>query len=88
MTAKPQALIAAVLLAGCATKPLPRVETVTVKVPVPVPCLDAAQIPPRPVKPAMPADAIAALAVAMGWLADWDSYGATVEPMLKGCAKP
>jgi hypothetical protein len=84
----PLTAVAMLCLASCAAKPLPRVETVTVKVPVPVACIDPSQIPPRPAKPAMPNDAIAALAVALGWLADWDAWGATVEPMLKACAKP
>jgi hypothetical protein len=85
-----RAIVAAALflaLTGCPER-TPRVETITVKVPVPVTCVDPAQIPAKPVAPEMPNDAIAALAVALGWVADWVVYGATADPLLKACAKP
>ena len=81
------AITAALLLSACATPPTPRIETVTVNVPVPVACVNPGQIPARPVRPPMPGDAIAALAVAMSWLADWDAYGATAGPIMDGCRR-
>jgi hypothetical protein len=45
-------LWALALLAGCAHAPAPppRIETVTVKIPVPVYCVQRADIPPEPAK--------------------------------------
>jgi hypothetical protein len=73
-------------LTACATKPLPRVETVRVNVPVPVACLRPDQVPARPVKPDLPTDMQAALAVAVAWAADWVVYGQEADGKLRACA--
>jgi hypothetical protein len=85
---KPAILATALLLTACAAKPLPRVEVQKVYYPVPTPCLKPDEIPQRPTKPELPADAIAALAVATGFIADYDVAWTTAEGLMKGCAKP
>jgi hypothetical protein len=82
------AIIAAMLLAGCAHKAEPVVRTVTVKVPVAVPCLRADQIPPQP--PGLgsaPATQQEALSVALGRLLDWRDWGAHVEALILACSE-
>ena len=76
------------LLAGCATVPVPRVETVQVKVPVPVACVAAADIPAPPTKLArpLPDDADKLLSLVLGQLRRWVDYGDSVQPLLAGCA--
>lgn len=81
------AILVALSLTACATKPLPRVETVEVRVVVPVPCLNAADIPARPVAPKLPDDMQAALAVSVGLLLEWFEYGVVADGQLRACAK-
>jgi hypothetical protein len=80
-------LAVALLLTACTTKPLPRVETVTVKVATPVACIDPANIPTRPAPLSkMPDDANAALAMTLSKLLDWRAFGIEAEGVLRGCS--
>ena len=76
------------LLTGCATVPVPHVETVQVRVPVPIACVAAADIPALPAKLArpLPDDADKLLSLVLGQLRRWVDYGDSVQPLLAGCA--
>ena len=77
-----------VLLAGCATVPVPHVETIQVRVSVPVACVAAADIPAPPARLArpLPDDADKLLSLVLGQLQRWVDYGDAVGPLLAGCA--
>lgn len=77
-------LAAALLLTSCATTP--KIQRVEVKVPVAVHCVDAADLKPLPPKPALPENTTAALAVAVGWLADLWPWAIEADGRLKACA--
>jgi hypothetical protein len=85
---KPIACFALLLLTACASNPdAPVVETVTVRVPVPVPCIDAAAIPAPP-DPAVPAtgDVGQLAAGAAAEVYAWRAYGKQADPLLRACA--
>ena len=83
-------LAGVVLLAGCATVPVPLVETVQVRVPVPVACVAAADIPAPPTKLArpLPDDADKLLSLVLGKLLGWQDYGMQADAILRGCTIP
>ena len=77
-------LIASLLLASCAT--VPKIERVEIKVPVAVRCVEPGDLKPLPPKPALPENSTAALAVAVGWLADLWPWAIEADGRLKACA--
>ena len=79
-----------VLLTGCATVPVPHVETIQVKVSVPVACVAAADIPAPPAKLArpLPDDADKLLSLVLGQLLGWQDYGMQADAILRGCTIP
>lgn len=83
----PVSLIAAALLAGCATtRPEPVIRTVEVRVPVPVACVDRVPDLPAPLPSPPPKDVREALNVALAALLDWRAYGTEADGKLRACA--
>jgi hypothetical protein len=78
-------VLVALLLAGCATTQ-PRIERVEIKVPVAVRCVEPGDLKPLPPKPPLPDNATAALAVAVGWLADLWPWAVEADGRLRACA--
>ena len=77
-------LAGALLLASCAT--VPKIERVEVRVPVAVRCVEPGDLKPLPPKPALPENSTAALAVAVGWLADLWPWAIEADGRLRACA--
>lgn len=77
-------LAGALVLASCAT--VPKIERVEVKIPVAVRCVGPGDLKPLPPKPALPENSTAALAVAVGWLADLWPWAIEADGRLKACA--
>lgn len=77
-------LAGALMLASCAT--VPKIERVEVKVPVAVRCVEPGGLKPLPPKPALPENSTAALAVAVGWLADLWPWAIEADGRLRACA--
>ena len=81
------------LLNACAAPhaavPSLNVQTQTVYVDRPVPCVQAADVPAPPAAlPPRPADARAALDIALAKVIEWTGYGEKADPLLRSCAKP
>ena len=75
--------------ASCATMPdqALNVQTQQVLVDRPVACVRAADIPTPPAAlPARPADARAALDLAIAKVLAWQGYGEKADPLLRNCA--
>lgn len=86
------ALIAALLLAGCAGKQHAVFidRPVEVKVPTPVPCVDAADRRPRPTAladEAMPATAKQLVGTLLAKLKEWSRWGTLASSQLDACTK-
>lgn len=79
-------IIAALLLAGCATPREPAIRTVEVKVPVPVACVERVPELPAPLPAPPPADAGQALSLALAKLLEWRAYGIEADGKLSACA--
>lgn len=84
---KIMALIALVLLAGCGSTPAPIVHRVEVM--VPVPCVKAAEVPPKPIYKfdklsAAASDGEKVIALASDWPAG-RKYEGQLEAVIAGC---
>jgi hypothetical protein len=84
---KTMAVVALVLLSGCGSTPAPIVQRVEVM--VPVPCLKAADVPPKPIYkfdklPAAPSDGEKVIALASDWPAG-RKYEGQLEAIIAGC---
>ena len=86
-------LAAMIALAACAAPhaaaPSLNVQTQTVYIDRPVLCVKAADVPPPPAAlPPRPADARAALDLALAKVIEWSGYGEKADPLLRACSKP
>lgn len=84
---KIMALIAVLLLAGCGSTPSPIMQRVEVM--VPVPCVKAAEVPPKPIYkfdklPAPASDGEKVIALASDWPAG-RKYEGQLEAVIAGC---
>jgi len=84
------AVLAAALLAGCATPPEPKIDVRTVKVAVPVPCRE-----PVPDKPAFPMDGLRPgtslnqfVSAALAERLVRDGYELQLVTALRACTRP
>jgi hypothetical protein len=76
--------IAALLLAGCSTPTVTKIETVEVKVPVAVQPIRPDQVPQPPAPlPKRPDSPSAALDVALAKVCEWVAYGVQADPLLR-----
>jgi hypothetical protein len=78
------------LVASCATTPVPKVltevKTVEVRVPVRTPCLKAEEIPPHPpYVMRVDADVRGLAAGATAELREWENYYSKVDILLRSC---
>lgn len=87
-------VVAALVLAGCATTPavapkvVTEIRTVEKLVPVQTPCLRADEIPPHPPKVMKPdADVRGLAAGAAAELRAWEIYYGRTNALLRSCAK-
>lgn len=77
-------VLAIALLAGCSTPTVTKVETIEVKVPVAVQPIRADQVPQPPAPlPKRPADARAALDVALAKVCEFVAYAVKADPLLR-----